>query len=600
MAERKTENIVRNILRDLDYYSDEDLVVEEQTSDDPKVDKLLKSASKKGSGKGFPEFIIRSALHSDMIIVVECKADITKHESKNRTDYPNYAVDGALLYASYLKNEYDVIAIGVSGQEMKEIKISHYMYLKNSNNYVPAFGNKLLTFENYWDNIQKTPQKFNQNYQNLLKYSQDINTLLHRKKVMESERSLLISGILIALQNEAFRKSFTAHKKAKQITANLIQTISNELSDSKIPPDKIKNLEQSFSFIKTHTVLSKDKDFLVRIIEDIDKNINSFMKTYQFFDTLGQFYIEFLKYANNDGGLGIVLTPPHITELFAMIANVHKDSVVVDSCCGTGGFLVSGMKVMVEDAKGDAAKINDIINKQIIGVEFQSSIYALAVSNMIIHNDGKSNIMLGDCFEEVDNIRLKYAPNVGFLNPPYKVDKDDTEELEYVLNNLDMLKENGICVAIIPISSVLAQSGERLELKKRILEKHTLEAVMSMPSELFHNSNKNVVTAIIVVKAHQPHPSGKKTWFGYWRDDGFEITKKGRLDVNDRWDEIKKTWISEWRNREINPTKCVMVSVSANDEWCAEAYMETDYTTITKDDFEDSIRRYVAYKITNN
>lgn len=599
MNERKTENIVRELLRGLGYYSSEDIIVEEQKSDDPKINKLLKLASKKGVGQGFPEFIIRSISHSDIIIIIECKADITKHESKDRDNYANFAVDGALLYASYIKNEYDVVAIGVSGQELKELKISHFLYLRNSSKCDSVFGGNLLSFDNYWNNVQKTPQKFNQNYSMLLKYSQDINTLLHRKKVLESERSLLISGILIALQNDAFRKSFKAHKKAKQITTNLIQTICNELTDSKIPSDKIKNLKQSFSFIETHTVLSKDKEFLEHLIEDIDNNINQFMKTYQYFDTLGQFYIEFLKYANNDGGLGIVLTPPHITDLFAEISNVHKDSIIVDSCCGTGGFLVSAMKIMVENAKGDEGKISDIINNQIIGVEFQSSIYALAVSNMIIHNDGKSNIILGDCFELVNKIRDKYKPNIGHLNPPYKVDKDDIEELEYVLNNIDMLEKNGTCVAIIPISCVLAQDGEKLELKKRILEKHTLEAVMSMPSELFHNSDKNVVTAIIVITAHQPHPKGKKTWFAYWRDDGFKITKKGRLDVDNRWNEIKKEWIDGWRNRDINPTKSIMKEVEASDEWCVEAYMETNYTKITEKDFEDSLKKYVAFKIVN-
>ena len=51
-----------------------------------------------------------------------------------------------------------------------------------------------------------------------------------------------------------------------------------------------------------------------------NENINLFMKTYRYHDVLGQFYIEFLRYANNDKGLGIVLTPPHITELFSELA----------------------------------------------------------------------------------------------------------------------------------------------------------------------------------------------------------------------------------------------------------------------------------------
>ncbi|MBP5127184.1 hypothetical protein [Pseudomonas protegens] len=36
---------------------------------------------------------------------------------------------------------------------------------------------------------------------------------------------------------------------------------------------------------------------------------------------------------------------------------------------------------------------------------------------------------------------------------------------------------------------------------------------------------------------------------------------------------------------------------SVADEWCAEAYMETDYSTITKDDFERELKKYVVFKI---
>lgn len=61
-------------------------------------------------------------------------------------------------------------------------------------------------------------------------------------------------------------------------------------------------------------------------------------------DILGHFYGEFLKYTGGDKkALGIVLTPRHITELFALIANVNKKSTVLDICAGTGGFLVSAM-----------------------------------------------------------------------------------------------------------------------------------------------------------------------------------------------------------------------------------------------------------------
>ena len=73
--ERKTENIVRSHFQE---FIDQ-IVVEEQSSDNPKIRKLLSAASKSGLGVWFPEFIIQYKNNPDFIIVVECKADILKH-----------------------------------------------------------------------------------------------------------------------------------------------------------------------------------------------------------------------------------------------------------------------------------------------------------------------------------------------------------------------------------------------------------------------------------------------------------------------------------------------------------------------------------------
>ena len=120
--ERKTENIVRK------YFAkfENDCLIEEQKSDNPRINKLLKNASKKGSADGKPEFII-SFPNKDLLIVIECKADTAKHKSRNLDKYSEYAVDGALLYSSYLSREFDVIAIGVSGENHRELQIDTYL-----------------------------------------------------------------------------------------------------------------------------------------------------------------------------------------------------------------------------------------------------------------------------------------------------------------------------------------------------------------------------------------------------------------------------------------------------------------------------------------
>ena len=91
--------------------------------------------------------------------------------------------------------------------------------------------------------------------------------------------------------------------------------------------------------------------------------------------------------------------------------------------------------------------------------------------------------------------------------------------------------EGGKCVASVPMQCALAQKGKVFELKKKLLEKHTIEAVFSMPDELFFNSKVGVVSCIMIFTAHCSHPKSKQTYFGYYKEDGL-IKRKihGRFD----------------------------------------------------------------------
>lgn len=601
MNEKITEDIVRTHFKSDEYY--DKILFEEQKSSIPRVDKLLKNASKSGLGGGKPEFLITfKNERPDLIIVIECKASRTKHESKTRDNYKEYAVDGVLLYSSFLSQVYDVLSIAVSGEDKNNVKISHFIQLKGGEQAKPIFGNDLLPVKNYIDGYINNEHKRNQEYQELLKYAKPLNEHLHSIKVKESQRSLLISGILIALEDESFEASYTKKKNTQDLANLLVNTIKEQLGNA-LKHEKSENLAIAYSFIKTHTDLSQTDNVLVDLIRDVNEKIKPFIKTYPGQDILGQFYIEFLQYSNNDKSLGIVLTPPHITEFFSDIAMVDKNSVLLDNCTGTAGFLISGMKKMVVDANGDAEKIKNITKNQLLGIERDVEIFALACSNMYIHGDGKSNIERGSCFDEeiIERVKTKH-PNVGFLNPPYRPPKakNDRYEYEFILNNLSMLEKGGTCVTIIPMSCVLAQSGKELDLKTQLLESHTLEAVLSMPDELFVNSNVGTITCIMVIKAHQPHPANYETYFGYCKDDGFIKRKPmGRGDYLNRWNGIKEQWLYNFRNRKEVDKHSIKRCVTAEDEWCAEAYMETDYSNITKDDFIESIKKFVIFQEMN-
>ncbi len=597
--ERITENYFRNFINKDNLFINDKIIFEEQSSKDTKIDKLLGNASKSGFGKGYPEFIIQFKENPDFIILVECKADTKYHVSENKDKYKDFAVDGVLLYSSFLSKEFDVLSIAISGEKENNLKISHFLQLKGTNqNHTIFTDDKFLPIEDYLNGYLTDERKFNQDFQELLKYSKNLNDKLHILKVPESNRSLLISGALIALHDKAFQNAYK-YQKPKELAENLINTIKNKITD--VQNKHINDIVTSYSFISTHTILSQQENKLRNIIEEIDQRINNFIKTYKYFDTLGQFYIEFLRYANNDTGLGIVLTPPHITELFSEIANINKDSIVLDTCTGTGGFLISAMKKMIIDAGGDKSKEEIIKTKQIIGIEFQHNIFSLTCSNMYIHGDGRSNLIKGSCFEEsiIEEVK-RYKPNVGMLNPPYSSTKDDIPELEFVLNNLSMLEKGSLCVSIIPLSCVLATTGKDYKLKYKLLKEHTLEAVFTMPSELFHNSRVNVTTCIMVCKAKEKHPENYKTYFAYWKDDGFTKRKaSGRADYYHRWPSIKKFWIENYKNKDDIPGHSVKKYVSAKDEWCVEVYMETNYNELKSSYFENIIVNYLSFQLLN-
>ena len=64
-------------------------------------------------------------------------------------------------------------------------------------------------------------------------------------------------------------------------------------------------------------------------------------------------------------------------------------------------------------------------------------------------------------------------------------------------------------------------------------------------------------------------------------------------------DDILKEWITLYKNKDIKPGLSSRHCVSKDDEWLCEAYMETDYSTLTQEDFEQTVRDYVAYLVKN-
>ncbi|WP_225086795.1 HsdM family class I SAM-dependent methyltransferase [Pectobacterium colocasium] len=611
--ERVTEGLVRDTLRELGYYkADNGISIEEQKSEISRVKTLLSKASKNAKGNtGYPEFIISNLQDTAFLIVFECKHDVKKHESQGRNKPVEFAVDGVLHYAKHLAKDYTVVAVAVSGETRSSMKISSFLVpagtseTKILTNESGAPVMELLPFDDYYRLASFDPDVAKKRHTDLLAFSRELHELIWTKaKVSEEDKPLLVSGTLIALMNATFMKTFDS-LPAGELQDAWLGAIKKELDKAEIPQAKKDTMLQPYTSIAVHPNLGRPDSRTVKeypggvfkeIIRRICENVWPYINIYHDFDVVGQFYGEFLKYTAGDKkALGIVLTPGHIAELFSLLANVGPESRVLDICAGTGGFLISAMQHMLKKAVTEAQR-QDIRRNRLIGIENSPKMFALAASNMILRGDGKANLHQASCFDDVIIRSVKYMkPNVGMLNPPYAQSKSDAElhELYFVKQMLNCLQPGSIGIAIVPMSCAISLNPVREELLKH----HTLDAVMSMPPELFNSVG--VVTCIMVWIAGQPHESSnRKTWFGYWRDDGFVKTKhKGRIDINHRWSEIRDRWVAMYRNREIHPGESVMQSVTYSDEWCAEAYIETDYSVLTKELFEKEVKKYVLYNL---
>lgn len=616
MNERITENIVRDYLRDLNYYLDStDAIVEEQKSQIIEVQRLLKNASKTGKGgHGSPEFIISSHMFPDIIIVIECKSDIKYHESENLDRIDKFAVDGVLHYAKFLAKSYTVIAIAISGQRKSALKISTYLLPKHSTEakiLTNEYGKpveQIVSIEEYIRLSSYDPEVAKKRHTDLMAFSRELHEFMRdHAKLTESEKPLLVSGTLIALKNEIFAKTFDMHSPDK-LQTEWMRIIKEEINKADIPNSKKNNMTQPYSSIAVHPELGKSstkypKGPLNELIRLLNEKVWPFISIYHDFDVVGQFYGEFLKYTGGDKkALGIVLTPRHITELFSHIANLSiyttsdgeiKSDKVLDICTGTGGFLISSMQHLIKNTTTEHER-NYIKEHCLVGVEQQPSMYALAASNMILRGDGKANLYQGSCFDDaiIQAIR-SHECTVGMINPPYSQNDEELHELVFIKRMLDCLSEGGIGIAIVPMTCAISPHPMREE----ILKHHTLEAVMSMPDELFYPVG--TVTCIMVFKAGIPHGvSNKKSWFGYWKNDGFIKTKHlGRLDANDSWNETLVKWIEQFKNRDSIPGESVTAYVTHEDEWCAEAFMETDYSTVSVEDFKNVLKNYALFHL---
>ena len=92
----------------------------------------------------------------------------------------------------------------------------------------------------------------------------------------------------------------------------------------------------------------------------------------------------------------------------------------------------------------------------------------------------------------------------------------------------------------------------------------------------------------------------EKTYLMYCKDDGYKILKNTRIEKKKGLGFEKiNNWLDCYSTKRIDPLKSAYIDIREEDEWLIEAYMKTDYSTLSESDFEETIRDYYSYLIKN-
>lgn len=610
---------------------------DEQGSSHPEIAKALKGASKQGkSGVGKPEFVLQV---SDYLLVIEDKRDndrlLNLEEGKVAKDIPSlsgYAVNGAVHYANHIvakTSSFDeVIAIGVTGDEELH-NIQPVLVSMTDGEITEKILPKLSDFQelhpdyiNEWYSVNvlgefSIEQKRIFELQNV---SKELHEDLRNYASLEGEnKATVISAILLALNEEDFDiKKLTGNKYPKKPDGTddttkpvidndgmrILKSVKDYIaSEGVMPEDKVNILLNKFSFLETNVRLNEKNEtlgmtplhYFAKKLQD--KVIHHFKQNTDY-DILGNFYGEFVKYGGSDGnGLGIVLTPHHITTLMTELIDVLPTDYVLDPACGSGAFLISAMNRMTKLAK-DENEIKHIKQHQLLGIELQEKMFTVATTNMILRGDGKSNLQLNDMFAVTGEEMKKQKVNKVLFNPPYSQGKTDKTltEINFIRHALDMVATGGKLAVIVPQSTMVGKSKEEREYKKKILENHTLDMVITVNKDTFHGVGTNPVIAVF--EAGKPHDiERKKVKFINFEDDGFVVRKHIGL-VDDGTAKEKKRFLFDVINGDEDDytTKFMVKStIQPEDEWLHSFYYFNDEIP-TDADFEKTIADYLSFQ----
>lgn len=635
----------------------------EQESLNTEIDRALDDYHSKSGGKGgnrpdaklllkdkqlnyFP-ILIEYKGYKDKLEKLNADGQVDNLTSKNEPNFKNikdYAVNGAVHYANAVLHHTsyaDIIAIGVTGYKDSSGDLQHEIgvYFVSKDNL--GAGQKVGDYSDF-------SFLSGEHFDNFIEQVKSLSLSDEELDRLKAQREKEIDVSLRKLNHDIYQneKGLGENDRVYLVAASIIATLG---VPNKVAPLEKSDLKSSTeegnrdgdivvrkieAFLKNKDIPQDKKDLIIRTLsntlltENINKVVDGESQLKRVFtkivDDLGIYYkigltTDFTGKLFNEmyGWLGfsqdklndVVLTPSYIATMLAKLARVNKDSYVWDFATGSAGLLVAAMNEMLKDAKNTltspkelALKEAQIKAEQLLGLEMLSSVYMLAILNMILMGDGSSNILNEDSltfdgkygFGKTDE---HFPADAFILNPPYSAEGNGMSFVEKALN----MMHKGHAAIIIQGS---AGSGKAIAINKRILKKHTLIASIKMPIDIFIGKS-SVQTYIYVFRVNDPHQKDEMVKFIDFSNDGYTRTNRKKASNNlkdtdrarERYQEVvdlvrfgkSKLNIlteNEYYENTINPNNGA--------DWNQSIPIDTKPTL---DDFKRTVSNYLAWEV---
>lgn len=263
------------------------------------------------------------------------------------------------------------------------------------------------------------------------------------------------------------------------------------------------------------------------------------------------------------GEYGQYFTSRNVVKFMVDVLDPDEDDIIIDPACGSGGFLLYSLTHVIEkiskryrEDQDSLSRISwDFAHKQIFGIEINDRIARIAMMDMVIHEDGHSNIECNNAllnYEEFDKRRDiqsdKYS--LVFTNPPFGAtikdknillkfelgkDRDNQKtEILFIERCLALLKNGGKLGIVLPDSILTNYSLQYV--RDYILKRTKILALVSLPHHAFVPSGAGVKSSLLFVEKIQQENEDYEVFMAIAKHIGYD--SRGEEDTDDLFDII--------------------------------------------------------------